>query len=90
MSPLYYIELASIKSLIFDTFMDHLVSLHVFTVCLVPCVIWPLLASCSCQEFSDEQHVVWCFVRLAMFAKLLSVVPLCWSEEVSCDEFCNN
>ena len=48
MSPLYYIELASIESLIFDTFMDHLVSLHVFTL------------------------------------------PLCWSEEVSCDEFCNN
>ena len=32
--------------------MDHLVSLHVFTVCLVPCVVWPLLGSCLCQEFS--------------------------------------
>lgn len=69
-------ELASIESLIFNTFLGWLCSLHVYTVYHVPCMAKPLLAFCLCHELSlVDRQGLWGFVHLLMFAKLVFRTP---------------
>ena len=69
-------ELASIESLIFDTFLGCLCSLHIYSVRHVPHLAKPRLASCLCQEFSTVSWSgLWGFAQLLMFPKLVLCFP---------------
>ena len=69
-------ELASIGALIYDTFLGRLCFFHVHNIQHVPRMARPLLASCLSQEFSAvNQHGLWSFARILMFAKLVLHSP---------------
>ena len=61
---------------IFYTFMTTLFCLPVDTVCHVPRMVRPLLASALCHEFSlSVNHGLWGFARELMFPKLVLRSP---------------
>ena len=61
---------------IFDTFMTTLFYLPVHTVCHVPRMVRPLLASALCHEFSlSVNHGLWGFAQVLMFPKLVLRSP---------------
>ena len=69
-------EYHQFETRIFDTFMTTLFCLPVHTVCHVPQMVRPLLASALCHEFSISlNHGLWGFARVLIFSKLVLRSP---------------
>ena len=78
-------ELASIESLIFDTFLGRLCSLRIYSIRHVPRLARPRLASCLCWEFSTvSRSGLWGFVQLLMFPKFVLRSPPCAGRKKRC------